>query len=157
MPDAGLSFSTILLSVSGCQNLLSRPSCPCAILEQDVRLRDADYVQVAASVEAGLSGVVSATVGAARWPRLLAFCHSQYAGLGAELFERQATAAAFEAQRVHMETQTQAAEVERLRLENEGLQSEAAALQARVAGLEGRPGGPLRPSVPPLTTMLSLQ
>ncbi|GLC47864.1 hypothetical protein PLESTB_000033800 [Pleodorina starrii] len=102
-----------------------------AKLHSDVRLRDASFPQIAAAVEAGVAAVVGGTVGAARWPRLLAFCHSQYAALGGEMYERTAQAAAFEAQRVHLEAQTQAAEMERLRMENDGLKAQLAAATKR--------------------------
>lgn len=68
-----------------------------------------------------MSSVVGSTVGAARWPRLLGFCHSQYAALGGQMFERLSTAAAFQAQRVQLEAQTHVAEIDRLRMETEGL------------------------------------
>ncbi|GFR48846.1 hypothetical protein Agub_g10799 [Astrephomene gubernaculifera] len=100
-------------------------------LHADTRLRELDYREVAASVEAGVSGVVAATVGAARWPRLLAFCHAQYAALGGELFERQTAAAAFEAQRVQLAAQTSAAEMERLRAENAALKAQLDAANKR--------------------------
>ncbi|GIL52651.1 hypothetical protein Vafri_8448 [Volvox africanus] len=100
-------------------------------LHSDARLQDGSFQQIATALEAGVNGVVGATVGAARWPRLLAFCHAQYAALGNDMFDRMSMAAAFEAQRVQIEAQTQAAEIERLRTENEGLKAQLAAANKR--------------------------
>ena len=57
--------------------------------------------------------MVAATVGAARWPRLLAFTHQQYGGLGAEMWERAAAKAEAERQRAALEARAQVAEAQR--------------------------------------------
>ncbi|KAG2501543.1 hypothetical protein HYH03_000050 [Edaphochlamys debaryana] len=125
-------------------------------LHAEARGADMDFARIAASVEAGISGVVRSTVGTARWPRLLNFCHAQYAALGCDLAERQAAAAAFEAQRRELEGRAQAAEFDRLRRDNEDLQAKLAAATRRAdeavaarealalsgaAGKGGRKGG----------------
>ncbi|PNW72241.1 hypothetical protein CHLRE_16g676200v5 [Chlamydomonas reinhardtii] len=82
-------------------------------LHTEARLGGQDFSRLAASVEAGVAGVVAATVGAARWPRLLAFTHQQYGGLGAEMWERAAAKAEAERQRAALEARAQVAEAQR--------------------------------------------
>lgn len=52
---------------------------------QEARLRDATFEGVAAAVAGGVARVVDGTCGTARWPKLLAFCHTQYIALGGAL------------------------------------------------------------------------
>ncbi|KAG2434077.1 hypothetical protein HXX76_007805 [Chlamydomonas incerta] len=99
-----------------------------ARLHTEARLGGQDFPGLAASVQAGVGGVVGATVGAARWPRLLAFTHQQYASLGAELWERAAAAAEAERQRAALEARAQLAEAQR----------QVATLQAELAETKRR-------------------
>ncbi|KAG2453890.1 hypothetical protein HYH02_002096 [Chlamydomonas schloesseri] len=97
-------------------------------LHTEARLGGQDFSRLAASVEAGISGVVGNTVGAARWPRLMAFAHQQYGSLGAELSERAAAAAEAERQRAALEARAQLAEAQR----------QVAALQAELSDAKQR-------------------